>query len=486
MGIRLIFSFDSEDYITPEAADAEKWWAQMMARHGVTACICVVGELARALRDRGRRDTLAAMGRHEISYHSNTHSGHPTHAEYLEGMGWEEGVAAVLEREASGVRDLAELFGQWPAAFVKPGYSWGPPVPEAMRRMRIPVLADSPFEWGPGQPIWYINLLGLEYHIAFDNFFGTPSALRLAKMKEGFQQRLEQFDGGTLVMYTHPCRLVTEEFWDGVNFSRGQNMPRDHWRPAPLREPEEIAELQRDFEAFVKWVTARRDVKLSTYRRLYDDYRPPAGVWIPRTELIWLAAQVGDPPQPVAATREWLSPAEIFALAAGALVQFADRGRLPEAVALRRPLGPVEPQPPAPPAGMVPVPALLAAARVADRHVTETGTLPARLSLGGVEVGPNGFLQAARAFLQATSGAPAPARPGSSAPSAGPAAPAEVPLRAAVERTALAARQDFVDLHFRGTWSIFPPDFEAPRLIELARWQAWTGKPAMLTRRRRG
>ncbi len=26
-----------------------------MTRHGITACICVVGELARALRERGRR-----------------------------------------------------------------------------------------------------------------------------------------------------------------------------------------------------------------------------------------------------------------------------------------------------------------------------------------------------------------------------------------------------------------------------------------------
>ena len=30
MATQLIFSFDSEDYITPEAADAEQWWAEAM------------------------------------------------------------------------------------------------------------------------------------------------------------------------------------------------------------------------------------------------------------------------------------------------------------------------------------------------------------------------------------------------------------------------------------------------------------------------
>jgi hypothetical protein len=33
-------------------------------------------------------------------------------------------------------------------------------------------------------------------------------------------------------------------------------------------------------------------------------------------------------------------------------------------------------------------------------------------------------------------------------------------------------------------WVIFPPGFRAPALMELARRQAWTLKPAMLDRKR--
>ena len=105
MAVKLIFSFDSEDYITPEAADAEKWWAEAMTRQGITACICMVGELARSLRDQGRRDVVEAIRRHEICYHSDLHSAPPVHAVYLEGMGWEEGLAAVRAREARGLDD---------------------------------------------------------------------------------------------------------------------------------------------------------------------------------------------------------------------------------------------------------------------------------------------------------------------------------------------------------------------------------------------
>jgi hypothetical protein len=67
--VPLIFSCDTEDYETPASDDAELLWARMFARHGIRACFCVVGEEARALRDRGRRDVLQALAGHEIASH---------------------------------------------------------------------------------------------------------------------------------------------------------------------------------------------------------------------------------------------------------------------------------------------------------------------------------------------------------------------------------------------------------------------------------
>jgi hypothetical protein len=42
----------------------------------------------------------------------------------------------------------------------------------------------------------------------------------------------------------------------------------------------------------------------------------------------------------------------------------------------------------------------------------------------------------------------------------------------------LAQRPDIAGLHFRGTWGIFSPEFEAPRTIQLAQLQTWSARPA--------
>src|SRR3569833_1531824 len=204
---RLIFSFDSEDYETPAADDAELWWARALSRHGLTGSFCVVAELARALRSRGRHDVLTAWSEHEIAFHSDLHSCHPTHAEYLEELSWEDGVARVLSDEGRGIADVSELTGQLPSAYCKPGNSWGPQVAAALPRLGIPVFCDAPLEWSTGHPMWYSGSLCIRYHHHFDGFFREREA-RLARMQQDLERKLEAARDGTVVMYTHPCRLA--------------------------------------------------------------------------------------------------------------------------------------------------------------------------------------------------------------------------------------------------------------------------------------
>ena len=79
--------FDTEDYIEPASDDAALRIARDLTAEGVRATFKVVGEKARVLEKRGRRDVIAAMQKHAIGYHSNWHSVHPTPAEYLVRMG---------------------------------------------------------------------------------------------------------------------------------------------------------------------------------------------------------------------------------------------------------------------------------------------------------------------------------------------------------------------------------------------------------------
>ena len=56
----LVFSFDVEDYINPNAADGILWSAELLRREGIRGCFNIVGRLAEALVSwRGRRQGSA-------------------------------------------------------------------------------------------------------------------------------------------------------------------------------------------------------------------------------------------------------------------------------------------------------------------------------------------------------------------------------------------------------------------------------------------
>src|SRR3954453_7285361 len=90
-GVYVVLWFDTEDYIEPAADDAAMRIAKMLTAEGVRATFKVVGEKARVMEKRGRRDVIQALSQHAIGYHSNHHSIHPSPAEYLLRMGYLEG-----------------------------------------------------------------------------------------------------------------------------------------------------------------------------------------------------------------------------------------------------------------------------------------------------------------------------------------------------------------------------------------------------------
>jgi peptidoglycan/xylan/chitin deacetylase (PgdA/CDA1 family) len=489
--VPLIFSCDTEDYETPASDDAELLWARMFARHGIKACFCVVGEEARALRDRGRRDVLAALAGHEIASHSDLHSAHPTPAEYLEELSWAEGVQHFLAEEGKAVRDLGEILGQEPSAWCKPGNSWGAAVPYAAGLLGMPVFCDAPFEWAPGHPMRFAGGLLLRYHTSFDRYFDVPAGERFERMRSDFEDLLAarqadaEGDGltpGVVVMYTHPCRTVTAAF--PSNFTAGKRTPRSSWQPAPLRRPEEAEALRRDFDAFLRWIVELRTngrIVLTTYRELDEAHRQPPAPWLPLEDVLALARPLAEDEAPLEPRRpggqgEWLSPAEQFGVLVWALARRAVGGDLPAEVPVRRLLGPLDPGVGAPgggpnngagegePAGAPTAGEVVAAAGAASEACSTGGAVPLAVRVGTANLGPGRFLRLAARTLVVLAGGGAPD------------APAAVP--AGGDAAALAGREDFVRLRFRGTWSVFPPEFEGQRLLEQARWQTWSATPA--------
>ena len=160
--VYVVLWFDTEDYILPQSDDAAKRVAELLTRQGVRATFKVVGEKARTLERRGRGDVIAALRRHEIGYHSNTHSQHPTPAEYEATLDWATGVEEFDYRERPGFDDVRRIFGQAPTCYGQPGSSWAPQAYAALAKWGVKVYLDEGTQVGlEGRPFWYGRLLNI-------------------------------------------------------------------------------------------------------------------------------------------------------------------------------------------------------------------------------------------------------------------------------------------------------------------------------------
>ena len=124
--IDVILWFDTEDYLLPADDDACLRLATMLRERGIRATFKVVGEKARVLEQRKRQDVISALRQHDIGYHSDFHSVHPTPTEYLADCGLLDGMAEFARREGDGAADVRRIFGvKTLACYGQPGSSWG-------------------------------------------------------------------------------------------------------------------------------------------------------------------------------------------------------------------------------------------------------------------------------------------------------------------------------------------------------------------------
>jgi len=287
--VDLIISFDTEDFATPEAGEATLWWAQELTARGIRGCFQLVGEFVRRLRRDGRGDILAALAKHEIDFHTNYHSVHPTHSEAAESLSLEEGVRWVLRTEAPCFETLYQTFGRVPVSYCKPGDSWSPATLLALGAAGIKAFCDSPFIEATGKPLWYAGMLCCRYDIAFDSFFAEDESEE-QRFKDRFEERAAEIGrDGVMCVYTHPNMLVTSRFWDEAYF-KGRQVPPEQCPPAPLRPAPLIGKLKDRCRRLLDWLNARRDRRWVDYATVYAEH------WKGRRDLQSLLDECGLKP----------------------------------------------------------------------------------------------------------------------------------------------------------------------------------------------
>jgi hypothetical protein len=465
--------FDTEDYILPQDDDATKRLAEMLTRLGVRATFKVVGEKARVLEQRGRTDVIAALKRHDIGYHSNTHSQQPTIAVYLQNAGWDDGRGEFARREGPGARDIQRIFGVRPSAYGQPGSAWAPQTYPALREMGVKVYLDEADHVGiDDQPFYYggmLNVFRMRSTLVRMPLEGGDS---LARGKAAFAKAAEALrgrGGGTISIYYHPNEWVQTEFWDGVNFSRGANPPRGDWKAPGVRPAAETERAFADFEQFVRFIRAQDGVRFATATELASLYADRAlDRTFDRSDLAAIARQVRKEISFARFDGYAVSPGDAFALLTTATAGIGPDGTLPDATALTALDGPVRPFEPAagpPPSRAFAWPAFLAAVRDTAAYVQAHRRVPDEVWVGAESLSPADYLATLGAAVDTIA--------------ATGRAPAQVVRQSGRLTTDRYVADDGPGLW---NWVIFPEGFHAPRLMQLARLQAWTLKPAVLRR----
>ncbi len=464
--------FDTEDYILPQDDDATLRLAEMLTRLQVPATFKVVGEKARVLEQRRRGDVIAALKKHDIGYHSDTHSQQPTVAVYLQNAGWDEGRAEFQRREMSGVRDLTRIFGTIPSSYGQPGSAWAPQTYPALRAMGIDMYLDEADHVGiDDRPFYYGGMLNVfrmrsnRTRMDLDGG-GSLEAGRAAFTK--IRERLRGEGGGTISIYYHPNEWVQTEFWDGVNFKAGANPPREAWKQPGIRPAAETEKAFADFEQYVRFMKAQPGVRFVTATELKAIYRDTAMTRsFGRDDLLTLARNVRTEIGFQRFEGYALSAADIFGLLTQAAAGVEGKDAWPSAVKVMPLDGPSR--------AYVPANGGRASSTFSRgdfaRAVRDTASslrtsrrMPDEVWIGAESLSPADYLATLAGFVESMG--------------AGTAA-------AAVERRQgrfTADRYVAEDSARLWGWPIFPEGFHAPRIMEMARLQAWTLKPAVATR----
>lgn len=462
--VYVILWFDTEDYLLPASDDAALHLAKFLSGEDVRATFKVVGEKARTLEKRRRADVIAALKKHEIGFHTNFHSTQPSPAMYLSRLGWDEGVREFDRREGPGRVDVERIFGQTPSCYGQPGSSWSPQSYGGMGRWGMKVYLDAGNHINlNARPCYYCGILNL-YKLAYTLRADLNHPQELPRAEERFAQARKELlaeGGGVVSIFYHPCEFVHKKFWDGVNFARGDNPPRQKWKEPPAKTAEKTRSSYRIFEDYIRFIKRFPEVHFITATEAAKLYRDRArDRRFTPADIGAIAKAVGEEVSFQIHKGYALSASEVFALLNAYVAEVA----MERLTVKKTPLGPT---------GRIPVltetvttdaSQFRRTCRDVADYLDKHGRIPSAVWLGSRPVPPEAYLAAlARMALLRLDGK-------------------TMPETIKIKPAKLAAARYVSDDDPRKLWGwvIFPPGFRAPAMMELAKKQAWTLKPAVL------
>jgi len=451
--------FDVEDLVDPRSDDVVMRVAQIFAEENVPATMMIVGEKVRLWERRGRWDVIEAIRHHDVGLHTNRHSVHPTVAEYLEGKGWEDGIEEVVAREASGLADMERILDKTPSCWGRGGSTWGPQVAPALSRMGIPADVYSFTHLGSRQQDVHFfcgTLCYYWYYGGFDASFSDDAAF-----DESWGQAQEHIHGCVQegvpwlgLFVCHPAMVRAKQFWDYLNFNRGQNTPPKQYRLPEYRNEAQWETAQRNLRRLARDIARLPGVQVLTVQQVNQRVEPPAKL-VQGNDLLQRARAAVRRPS-IETDDPLVSPAEALYLWA----LWLHAGEPEEPLPHQYVEGPIEePSQLSAPAQLSSEALKLAAGQVCNA-VQTTGRLPASVRLGQLDVGVGTIYRALAAARVNRSIGDFVLEPGPEVPAIGDVLQREV-------------------LDNVPGW-MHKPDLDVSAHAQFTRLQSWTLRPARL------
>jgi len=451
--------FDTEDYTSPEPDTIILPLCRILEKRGIRATFKLIGEKARDLERKGQKDVIEALARHDIGFHTTYHSQPPAVSAYLDRLDWDDGVQEFLRREDSGFRDTKRIFRRVPICYGQPGNSWAPQVFVSLRRWGIPLYLDEGTHVGlKGKPFYYCGLLNVYDMAEQSTRMGLEGAADYEKGVAAFRkihEKLAQQGGGLVSIYYHPNEFDHTEFWDAAIWARGANPPRERWTTAGKRTPESRRQALEYFDRYLDLMQKMpgvRFVSASDLVQLYADRS--AGRAFARGEIQGIASALTREISFQSVGKDYLSAAEAFSV----LLRWYLRNASVNAVrAMTGILGPARREP-GQSVGRFQKWEFRRACEEALDVMERRGRVPEIVWIGSVPVAPADFLATlASEILQESP---------------------EIAL-SLTRGVFTAEKYAAEDSESVFDWVIHPAGFHAPHVMDLAKLQCWTLKPAV-------
>lgn len=353
----LIITFDTEDVYTPAEAgmdDIPKRLADILYEEGVPANFILIGDRARLLRERGREDVIASLGRHAIGAHA-LHQAQPYDAVLAAGLDWAGGLEVVRQMHGECYRIVGEVFDRPPVCLSAHACNCAPQQAVVAREFGLPYLysyAAPPPLYNVCRSCGTLNFPCYDFDIAAAPYFeGFDDAL---SHEPSFTQHLQRFAEQIdlclaakqpllLVHPCHPFKVYSLDWVDWYVSPNGTVIPPEEYprrRKPGIRTAAQLDLAMRNFRRLARFISRHPHLNVITLPEATAKYGQVPET-IGRLDLYAAAQRVCA--QREVALDERFTPAELLLGMAAALLAFGREGALPESVARNNDcLGPVE------------------------------------------------------------------------------------------------------------------------------------------------